>query len=91
MFENVVAKFQTFLQECQEKSELCLYFMNFLEIVYVIKQLIAADRDGNWALHVGSVENSMGILREFDAQYYLRYASWYLERINILEITHPTL
>ncbi len=33
----------------------------------------------------------MGILREFDAINYLRYASWYLERIQVLEVTYPTL
>ena len=33
----------------------------------------------------------MGILREFDAIIYLRYGSWYLERIQVLEATHPSL
>ena len=60
-------QFNAFAQECQEKSELCQYFMNFQKIVAVIKQLIAADRDGNWPLHVGTVKAFMGILCEFDA------------------------
>ncbi len=55
------------------------------------KQLIAADCDGNWSLHVGTVKASLGILRELDAINYLRYASWYLERIQVLEVTYPTL
>ena len=33
----------------------------------------------------------MAILHEFDAINFLRYASWYLERIQVLEVTHPTL
>lgn len=88
---NLRQQFNAFAQECQEKSELCQYFMNFQKIVAVIKQLITADRDGNWPLHVGTVKASMGILREFDAINYLRYASWYLERIQVLEVTYPSL
>lgn len=49
--------------------------MNYLKICSVFKQIIVADRDGNWALHVGSIENSTGILREFHAISYLRCAS----------------
>lgn len=49
---NLHQQFNTFAQECQEKSELCHYFMNFHKIVAIIKQLIAADRNGNWPLHV---------------------------------------
>ena len=37
------------------------------------------------------VQASMAILHEFDAINYLRYASCYLERIQVLEVTHPTL
>ncbi len=33
----------------------------------------------------------MCIFREFDAINYLRYGSWYLERINILEVDNPAL
>ena len=40
---------------------------------------------------MGTVQETMGILCEFDAINYLRYASWYLEKIQVLEITHPTL
>jgi len=33
-------QFNAFAQECQEKSELCQYFMNFQKIIAVIKQVI---------------------------------------------------
>ena len=37
------------------------------------------------------MQASMAILRSFDAINYLRYTSWYLERIKVLEFTHPDL
>ena len=61
--DDLYQQFKEFAQECQEKSELCHYFINFQKIVPIIKQLIAADRDGNWPLHVGTVKASMSILR----------------------------
>ena len=51
----------------------------------------AAYRGDNWPLHVRTVKASMGILREFDAISYLRYASRHLERIQVLEVIYPTL
>ena len=41
-------------------------------MVTIIKQLVVADRDGNWLLHVGTVHASMCIFKEFDAVNYLR-------------------
>ena len=63
----------------------------FQEMFATIKNLVAADRDGNWNLHVQAVRSAMPIFRSFDAVNYLRYASFYLEKIQVLEITHPTL
>ena len=84
-------QFDAFTQECKEKSELCKYFMNFRRIVSIIKQLIVADCDGNWPLHVGTVKASMGILREFDAINYL--GSWYFRGYRFWSslIQHSTI
>ena len=53
--------------------------------------MIAADRDDDWNLHVGTVDNAMDIFQEFGAINYLRYGSYYLEKIKVLEIEHPSL
>ena len=84
-------EFEDFIRECQEKSELCQYLSVFQDIFTVFKKLVAADRDGNWNLHVGAVRASMPILRSFDAINYLRYSSFYLEKIKVLKETHPSL
>ena len=84
-------KFDQFIEECEAKSEVCQYLGQFKHIVDVIKHMIAADREGNWPLHIASVRESMKILRAFDCINYLRYASWYLERIEVLEVEQPIL
>ncbi len=65
-------EFNMFLSQCEEHSELCQYFAIFQYIVGIIKSMVTADREGNYALHV---EDSMPLFHEFDALNYLRYGS----------------
>ena len=82
---------EAYVKECEEKSELCQFFGNFLQLVSTIKKAIVADRDGDWPLHVGAVGEALKIYGEFDAYRYLRITSWYYERAKVLEKTHPSL
>lgn len=83
--------FMEFEKECEAKSEVCKFFGVWLNFVTVIKNMIVSDREGNWSLHVSSVEDSMPIFAECDCINYLRHGSWYLEQIKVLEFTHPEL
>lgn len=89
--DNLRAKFETYIAGCEAKSELCKYLSLFENILAVAKQIVTADREGNWPLHVAAVRASMKIFTAFDCINYLRYASWYLERIEVLEVEHPML
>ena len=91
MTAELKEEFEVFLEECKEKSEICKYLAVFQEIFKCIKNLVAADRDGDWHLHVEAVRSAMPIFRGFDAINYIRYASFYLEKIQVLQITHPSL
>ena len=79
------------VSECEEKSEVCQYLSLFKSIIMVVKQMVTADREGSCSLRVAAARASMKILRAFDCINYLRYASWYLERIEVLEFEHPAL
>ncbi len=83
--------FLRFVGGCEAKSELCKFLGVFQNIVTQIKHLIVADRDGNWPLHVSTVESVMAIFQEFDAINYLWYGSWYIESVKVLELEHPDL
>lgn len=83
--------FQAFLLDCEAKSELCQYFGVFQNLVSLCKQISAADCNGNCHLHVGTLNDAINILHEFDAINYLRYGSYYLEKIKVLEVEHPSL
>ena len=88
---NIQQQFEDWKKECEEKFELCAYFGVYEKLVFLIRQVVSSDRERNRHLHVASVKESMPILREFDAINYLRYAGWYLDRIQVLEVTYPSL
>jgi hypothetical protein len=50
-----------------------------------------ANREENWQLHFATVSESMKLFTAFDCINYLRYASWYLERIEVLEFENHVL
>ena len=54
------------------------------------KNLIIADKDGNWNLHVDIVWSMMPVSRDFNAVNYLQHAWFYLEKIQVLQHTHPS-
>ena len=49
----------------------------------IVKNAVVSDREGNWNLHVASIEDSMQIFAEYDCINYLRYGSWYLEQMKV--------
>ena len=73
-------EFESFLKECEVKSELCQYLSVFQDMFRKVKNLIVADRDGNWYLHVYSVQSSMQVFQGFNAIKYLPFNSFYLEK-----------
>lgn len=77
-------------EQC-EKSELCKYFSLFVRMVSLVKNLVTADREGNWNLHVETVSQIVAIFHVFNCVHYQRYGAWYLERIKKLEVDNPFL
>ena len=53
--------------------------------------MVSGDREGNWRLHIAAVRASMKIFTVFDRINYLKYASWYLERIEVFEVEQTML
>ena len=79
--------FEESIKLCEEKSEVCRYFGVLLEKVKLVKNSVAADRKGNWDLYVATIEDSIPVFQAFDCVNYLRYGSYYYEKLNSLEFT----
>ena len=83
--------FLKFTNHYVEKSQMCNYFDNFSNMVELLKDLVAADREGGWEAHLLAVQNILPIFREFDDINYLQYGSLYLENMCHLPKEHPEI
>ena len=68
-------RFENFSSSCKNMSVMCEYWEGFLEIVSVLKALIAEDRESDWHAHLHAMQNLLPVFRECDSINYLQYAS----------------
>ena len=80
--------FLNFTNPCVEKSQMRNYFENFLDMVELLKDLAATDKEGDWDAYLLAVQNILPIFRESDSINYLRYGSLYLENMHRLPEEH---
>ncbi len=72
-----------------KESETYKYWDGFIKLVYLLKDIIRADREGNWKLHLHTVQQILPIFAAFDCTNYLRWCSIYLEDMRKLEDMYP--
>ena len=89
--DAMIHDFMTFKDSCKEKSETYVYWDGLIQMVCLLKDLIRADRKGNWALHLHSVQECLPLFTRFDNTDYLRWCSLYLEDMRQLENTAPEI
>ena len=91
MLENLSTNFNVFVEKMSSTSEQCKFLDIFLKAVDAIKNLVAADRNGDWGLHISAVTKLLPFFSACDSINYLRYGSYYLEKVKLLETEHPSL
>jgi hypothetical protein len=60
-------------------------------MVSLAKDLVRADREGNWQLHIETVEAVLPYFAAFDSTNYLRSGSLYLADMQSLPQTAPDI
>ena len=80
-----------FLQNVNKNSELCRYLNGINKIVSIIRNLVASDRERNWHGHLQALQDFLPIFREAECINYLRYASFYLEKMRMLPTEHAEI
>jgi len=89
--KNLIDAVKCFDEKCASESEQCKFWYNFQHIMNVIKDLIRADRDGDFLLSIKSIQSLCPIFLGCDAIHYLRYGSFYVETLKSLQHEHPDL
>ena len=83
--------FVFFSEKCSEKSEVCRYWDGLINLSTLLKSLIACDRNGDWEGHLQTEQKLLPVFREKDNINYLRYASFYAEKMRKLPIEYPDI
>ena len=78
-------------QKRAEKSEMCRYWDGLIKLSKTLTSLIAADRDGNWALHLLSIQELLPVFCVSGSIIYQRYGSWYLDKMRKLPEEYPEI
>ena len=89
--EIIKQEFEKFSQSCNQKSEMCKHWNGMLKLISLLKDFVAADREGNWEAHLHTIQRLLPIFCMSGSINYLRYASWYLEKMQKLPEEHPQI
>jgi len=81
--------FAEFRSEKRKESETVVYLDTFIQMVRLAKDLVRADREGDWALHLQSVEAALPYFAAFDSNNYLRWCAVYIKDMKMLPKTSP--
>ena len=83
--------FVSFSEKCSKKSEFCRCWDGLINLSTLLKSLIACDRNGDWEGHLQTVQKLLPVFRESDSINYLRYASFYVEKMRKMPIEYPDI
>ncbi len=68
----LVEDFQNLLDSNNAQSETHKYWDTFLHLLTLLNNLIRADREGNWELHLQTLQDLLPLFAVMDATNYLR-------------------
>ena len=87
LFEDL----EEFKRERKAESKTFFYWVRFIEMVRLAHDLVRADREGDWHLHLQLVEAVLPYFTVFDSINYLRWCSLYLEDMKKLPGNAPVV
>ena len=74
-----------------EKRNLCLLEYIHIHMASLVKDLVRADREGDWSLHLQTVLTILPLFAILDSTNYFRWASLYLEDMRQIPENAPEI
>lgn len=87
--ENLLSEFAQFRKKRSIESDLFKYWDIVLTLISIVRDLIRADREGNWLLHLETMKKLQPIFQAMDRINYARWSSVYLEDMLMLPTQAP--
>lgn len=88
---KLIDDFNAFRSDRCEVSETFAFWDQFVKMVSILRNLVRADREGNWDLHLQSLQATLPLFAGCDRINYLRWASVYLEDMRKLPQDAPNV
>ena len=86
---DLFRNFDHFIDNAKNSNETFKYWDTFIYLIQQVENLVHADRDGDWTLHLHAIQALLPIFAAFDSTNYLRWCSLYLEDMHKLPDTAP--
>lgn len=86
---NLQSDFEKFIDLRRSESELFKYWDNVIYMISLVKDIVRADRERAWLLHVPTFRKIEPIFAALDRTNYLRWGSMYFEDMLKLDTTAP--
>ena len=87
--ETFCDNIKTFIMNRASTHENFRYWIQFLDKMQIVYDMIRADREGNWLLHLDAIQRSLHEFGAWDGVNYFRWASVYLEEMQLLPKLSP--
>ena len=88
---QMIEDFIAFKSERSAQSQTFIFWDKFIQMVWILRDLVRADREGDWDLHLNSVQAVLPLFAGCDRTNYLRWASVYLEDMRQLPKVAPVV
>jgi hypothetical protein len=82
---------QNFMKTRSALNENFHFWSQFLQMMDVVHDLLRADREGIWELHLDAIQHALYLFAAFHSTNYLRWCSVYLEDMRCLNQTAPSV
>ena len=89
--EKMLEELDSFIAKRSAENENFKFWAQFLRMMDVVYDLLRADREGIWELHLDAVQRALHLFAAFDCTNYLRWCSLYLEDMRRLPETAPSV
>ena len=86
---NLYKKYNELISDLKDRTS--KLWLLYLEMVDILCAFIKGERTGDWNLHLQSMTNMLPFLASPGHFNYLKSVSLYLQKMEDLEITHPSL
>ena len=84
-------QFQKEKNDSLKSSRTAALWLQYMDMIDILRQYIRAERTGNWALHLEAISKMLPYLAASGHNHYTKSAWVYLQRMSQLDKQHPDI